>query len=258
MPDRQVTPIGVPYPDSSELALHITVGACRLQIKPGDMPDWVSGSYTDPTGAMPLSLTTDGGRVRIGQSPQVKDLREFKAEAPTFDLALGRSRPFTLSLQGGAGEAEIDLGGVPITSAQLKYGAGRCQLAFSSPNPQAMSSLVVTGGAGGVDLRGLCNAGMSELIVEGGAASIHLEFGGELVRDATARITVGVAAVDITVPGSAAVKVIREGRFGAVNVGDGFMTKEGAFWTEGALAGRSPVLTVRANVSLGSLNLHAA
>jgi hypothetical protein len=33
------------------------------------------------------------------------------------------------------------------------------------------------------------------------------------------------------------------------------MKKEGAFWTEAALAGKRPVLTIRTSVALGSLRL---
>jgi hypothetical protein len=42
---------------------------------------------------------------------------------------------------------------------------------------------------------------------------------------------------------------------GGVNVGDGFTKKEGAFWTEAAVRGQTPVLTIEANISLGGLTI---
>jgi hypothetical protein len=33
------------------------------------------------------------------------------------------------------------------------------------------------------------------------------------------------------------------------------MKKEGAFWTEAAMAGKTPVLTIHANVAIGALSL---
>ena len=38
-------------------------------------------------------------------------------------------------------------------------------------------------------------------------------------------------------------------------LGDGFMKKGGAFLTNAAVAGKTPALTIQANISLGSLAL---
>jgi hypothetical protein len=42
-----------------------------------------------------------------------------------------------------------------------------------------------------------------------------------------------------------------------VDVGDGFTKREGAFWTEAWSAGDKPLLTIRAGVRLGALQLRA-
>jgi hypothetical protein len=49
--------------------------------------------------------------------------------------------------------------------------------------------------------------------------------------------------------------VIAETTLGSVDVGDGFAKKEGAFVTEAAHSGDGPLLTIRAGVRLGSLQL---
>jgi hypothetical protein len=45
---------------------------------------------------------------------------------------------------------------------------------------------------------------------------------------------------------------------GSLNVGNGFTKKAGAFWTEAAIKGQTPVLAIDASVSLGSLIIRAA
>ena len=71
------------------------------------------------------------------------------------------------------------------------------------------------------------------------------------------RGNVRLSGVDIEVPASTAAKIVAETTLGSVDVGDGFTKREGAFLTESALAGRTPLLTIRAGVRLGSLKLRA-
>ena len=42
---------------------------------------------------------------------------------------------------------------------------------------------------------------------------------------------------------------------GGLNIGDGFTKKDGAFWTEAAIKGQTPLLTIDANISLGGLTI---
>jgi hypothetical protein len=66
-----------------------------------------------------------------------------------------------------------------------------------------------------------------------------------------------MSGVEISVPATTAAKIKAEIVMGGVNVGDGFTKKEGAFWTEAAVRGQTPVLTIEANISLGGLTIKA-
>jgi hypothetical protein len=68
-------------------------------------------------------------------------------------------------------------------------------------------------------------------------------------------IETGLSGVEISVPGSTATRVTAEVTLGSVEVGDGFAKREGVFLTEAALVGNGPVLSIRAGVRLGSLQL---
>jgi hypothetical protein len=258
MAEIRTTEIRIPYPDAAELHLKLAVGACRLRVRPSESDVWVSGNYQGPADALPLKIDQSGGVVTISQQKEVWGLSGLLSrDVPTFDLALGKARPFALTLETGASEGIFDLGNVPISRIAAKHGAGKLEMDFSAPNPQALDTLELASGAGAMTIRNLGNANFADLKIEGGAATYKFDFGGKFRRDASARITTGVSSIEITVPGSTAAKIVTETVMGSLDLGDGFMKKDGAFWTEAALAGATPVLSIRASVTLGSMKLRA-
>ncbi len=257
MTETEVTEINVAYPEATDLHLRLSLGACRLQISPGEGEEWVKGTYTAPTGALPVKIAQEGGTVRISQEVRMAGLTGVFGSPPAFELALGVGRPYELTLELGAAESKADLGGIPIRRLTIKQGAGKFAFDFSAPNPEAMSLLELHAGAVGLEMANLANANFAEMKVDGGAAAYKFDFGGSLGRDAHARVTAGVSSVEIHVPTSTAARISSESVLASMNVGDGFTKKEGAFWTPAALAGDAPVLTIRANVSVGSLALYA-
>jgi hypothetical protein len=255
MQETKVTEINLPYADTASAQLKLTVGACRLKVRPGAGDLWVDGTYDDPSGNIPAEVRLEGEMARITQQPDWPSAFGWFGHVPTFDLMLGKLNPYILTIETGASEAICDLGGLPLRELDIKQGAGKLEVDFSAPNPQAMERLALRGGAGEIDLKNLANANFREMIVEGGAASYVFNFGGELRQDAQLRISTGVSAVEITLPAGLASKVYPDSVLGSLDMGDGFMKKEGAYWTEAALAGRAPVLTIRTTVALGALHL---
>jgi hypothetical protein len=250
--------ISVVYPEATDLHLRIRVGACRLKIVPGDGGAWVTGAYHYPKGALPLKIKQSGGRVTITQDYDVAGLGGLFRYTPRFELALGKVRPYALTLEAGASDSTVDLGGVSLTDLVIKQGAGRAEFDFSAPNPQGMISLLVNSGAVGLQMKNLANANFAEMTFDGGAAVYKFDFGGMLRRDAQASISTSMAPVDITIPSATAAKVIENTIAAALDLGDGFTKKGGAFLTEAALTGKTPMLTIHANVSLGKLSLRSA
>lgn len=256
MTDTNVNEIDVRYPTADDLHLRLSAGACRFNIRPGAGEAWVSGTYRDPSGRRSPRIEQDGGTIRIVESDNPLDgMTSFLTGIPQYNLAIGKERPFALTVETGASDFIADLGGLPITRLEIKQGAGRFEVDFSAPNPEPMSTLNMGSGAGGMFLKNLANANFAEMRIEGGAASYRFDFAGDLRRDGQVRITTAVSAVEIVVPTTTAVKVNSEAMLGAFHVGDGFMKKEGAFWNQAALEGKTPVLTIRTNVALGALNL---
>lgn len=257
------TPITVPYPDARDLEIRISEGACLLDITPGDGEAWVTGTYTDPSGRRSLNIETSGGTVRIGEDLSGSHFWKWlrgghrPETIPHLNLALGKARPFKLSIEIGASENHLDLGGLPISRLSFKHGAGKAVVDFSAPNPQVMTLLDVDAGAGSTELSHLANARFAELTVEGGMAEFILDFSGTLQQDAHVHITSGMASVAVTVPASTAARILPETSLGKVEGGEDFTMRDGALCTPAAADGRTPVLTIEAKVSLGTLTLRS-
>jgi hypothetical protein len=126
-----------------------------------------------------------------------------------------------------------------------------------TPNPQTMTLLEIGAGAGALEMRNLAHANFTAMRVEGGAAAHRFDFSDTLRQNAGVRIATGVSSVELIVPAATAAKITSESLFGNIDIGDGFMKKEGAFWNEAALAGKTPLLTIQANVALGSLKMRS-
>ncbi|HEY7035472.1 MAG TPA: hypothetical protein VH482_29295 [Thermomicrobiales bacterium] len=251
--DDGITIVQIPFPGGGEAQLRISVGPAKLKMAPGDGSDWVSGTYRDPSHRVPCRVTTDGSRARISQESRWRGVMH---QTPVFDLQLGKGQPYRLTIESGAtDDSTCDLGGLPITSLDVRHGAGEFDLDFSAPNPGAMDRLHLVAGATELEATNLANANAAEIAVEGGAASFTLDFGGVLQRDARVKINAGVASVEVRVPAATAAKITPHAVLGSVDAGDGFTTREGGYWTAGAVAGGSPVLTIDASVALGSLKL---
>lgn len=253
------TPIKVAYPTTEDLHLRIALAACHFKAKPGEGEAWITGTCYDPTGKRPPTIVEEGETVRISEGgPSFEHLPAVLGGVPRYELKLGKKgRPFALTVETGASEFEMDLGGVPVSSVTVRQGAGKFELDFSAPNPHPMRHLEVSSGAAGIELENLANANFSEMRLSGGAAGYELDFGGTLLRDAEAKIEAGLSGVEIKIPATTAAKIVAETTLGSVDVEDGFTKREGAFWTEAGMTGKKPLLTIRAGVRLGSLQLEA-
>src|SRR5512135_136869 len=255
MPTETTTNISLPFPEATDRNLRIALGACKLKVAPGAAEPWVVGTYVDPSNSLPPLVQQEGGEARIMQNYQAFNPIGLFTSTPQIDLLLGKAQPYMLGIELGASENTLDLGGLPLTRLSIKQGAGKVSVDFSAANPQPMSLLRLEAGATALEMRNLANANFTDMILEGGAAGYKFDFGGVLQRDAHVRLTTGMSGVEITVPATTAAKIKAEIVMGGLNVGDGFTKKEGAFWTEAAVRGQTPVVTIEANISLGGLTI---
>src|ERR687893_2276265 len=218
-----VTPIQVAYPSVGDPHLRIALGACRFTARPGEGEEWVAGTYTDPTDRRPLRIVEEEARVTITEAePSFERIPAVFGGVPRYEVELSKMRPFSLTIETGASDFDLDLGGIPLSRLTVRQGAGKFELDFSVPNPKPMELLEVSSGAAGIELANLANANFSEMRLSGGAAGYELEFGGTLLRDAQVSIETGLSGVELSVPAATAARVFAETTLGRVEVGDSF------------------------------------
>jgi hypothetical protein len=249
--------IDIPFPSDTYLKLRITAAPARLTLAPGDHESWVQGTYNDPGGSTQSRVTIEGGTARIGHERNLMNLRQG---LPAFDLALGKAKPYRLTLETGASDRNTcDLGGLPLREVDCKLGAGRFQLDFSTPNPEEMEKLSIAAGASELAVLHMANAGAREATINGGAASMTFDFSGTLQRNFLARINSGMAEVKIRVPKETPARIRCDATLGSLDLSDGFMTREGQYWNEAALArdenAETPLLSLEVMTALGSIKI---
>jgi hypothetical protein len=249
------TPIRAPFVDEGPLVLRLELGACRLRVAPGGSEPWVEGTYSDPTDDLPPRLDVDRGRVTLRQDRSFGGTVGLLRGTPTCELRLGTARPFRLELDTGASEVDLDLSGVPLDGLQVRAGAGKVILRVFRPNPVEMEEVSVRMGAGAIEASGLGNLAAARLRAETGAAGVALDLRGELRRHLDARVSAGMSGVRLTVPDDRPVRITSETTLGSTDLGDGFLTRDGA--THTAVDG-APIIDLHATVALGGLQLRTA
>ena len=136
------TPIDVAYPHAVDLYLRIVLGACRFKARPGEGGAWVAGTYHDPTDSRPVRILEEGRNVTITEAePFFEGIPSAFGGVPRYELEFGKERPFVLTIETGASDFDLDLGGVPLSRLVVRQGAGKLELDFSVPNPHSMELL---------------------------------------------------------------------------------------------------------------------
>jgi hypothetical protein len=148
-----------------------------------------------------LRLGTEGSRQGRG--------RMNVREGGSATISLSREVPIDLQLQFGAGEAEIELGGMALRRLALSTGASETRVRFSSPNRIEADEIRIEAGAASLAVSDLANTRAGRFQFQGGVGSTTLDFGGEWTRSASASVQIGIGSVVLRVPRGVGVKVSR-------------------------------------------------
>jgi len=165
-----------------------------------------------------------------------------------WDLKLGDT-PLDLTVEAGAYEGNLELGGLALKSLTVKDGASHVDLSFAEPNRTEMSVLRYETGASDVKLTGLANANFSTLTFSGGAGNFTLDFSGALQREAVVTVESGLGNLSLIIPEEVDAVVTVEGA--AVNINHGSSwAQNGQKYTQ---SGSGPTLTIVVKMAAGNL-----
>ncbi|MDX2127956.1 MAG: hypothetical protein SFU91_02835 [Chloroherpetonaceae bacterium] len=153
-------------------------------------------------------------------SEEIQDLR----------LSLNDALPINLDMTLGGASADLNLSGLKLKKLALKSGACKTKIYFQKPNSETLESFRVASGASKIVMSGLGNANIENFNYAGGASNAVIDFSGEIMRDLTAKISVGAGSVTVYIPKNSNIIVrYEENFFSSVTLPDDFEPQDNFF-----------------------------
>jgi hypothetical protein len=194
-----------------DLEMDLSVG--EYIVVPTDTTDGVvaiiEGRYDADKFAYDLIFEEEARRADLYFSSESlrKRLSDWDSEDNHWQISLVPGFEYLLTVDIGAAEAEIDLGGLSISELDLDIGAADARIEFTTPNKSTLRFFRVDAGACDLDMRQLGNARFEHLEFDGGVGDFYLDFSGEFDYEASVDINVGLGSIDIILPDDIGVRI---------------------------------------------------
>jgi hypothetical protein len=175
-------------PDSAaagRIVLDVTL--CQFEVVPGEAGDpiRVEGRYDAGSYELVESLLPEGDegweyRLQFGRKVSwIRSLLGEDASMNEIRLVVPRGVPLALEGQIGIGESDLELGGLWLTSTELRLRIGDHSIGFDSPTPEPMESFRIVGSMGETKVRKLGNASPGEVYASNRVGALSLDLEGE-------------------------------------------------------------------------------
>jgi hypothetical protein len=169
----------------------------------------------------------------------------------TFEFA--RGVPLSLSLNTGAVQGTLDLGGLSLARLVVNTGASETRVRFSTLNPVPMERLELNMGAATVVISQLANANASSMVIKAAAGSVELDFGGEWTQDIVGDLELAVGALTVRVPPNVGVRIEATRVLASLEAAG--LRRDGNNYTSENWEDAEHKLVLRARTTLGKLTL---
>jgi hypothetical protein len=200
----------IPCDTAKKINLNVSFGVGELTINPSDMKDACKIDLYRDLDYVKETFDFD----RTGQteyvtleSKQRNNRHNFDSERNKWDMTLSTQYEMEASFDIGACDAEIELGGVPLTELSINAGAVSGVLSFDKPNPKRMKEIRIDAGASSLKLLDLGNANFDYLDFDGGAGSFDIDLRGTYKGESEVVIDVGVGSADIFLPSDIPIRI---------------------------------------------------
>ncbi|HEX2093023.1 MAG TPA: toast rack family protein [Longimicrobiaceae bacterium] len=240
------------------LDVEVEYGAGRLTVAPADRPLLYQfrlrydesqvtplAEYDRQTGALRLGVESRDGKrgIRAGRV----------REESRADVHLTRDVPLDLNLKFGAGEADIDLGGLSLRRLHLATGATETRVAFRTPNRVPAEDVRLEAGAASFEVVGLGNARAQRFEFQGGVGETVLDFSGAWDRNASASVKMGIGSLTLRFPRDLGVRIVKDSFLTSFD-GSGMVRRGGAYYSRNWASARNR-LTIQVSAALGSIDI---
>jgi hypothetical protein len=242
--------------DRAPLDVQIRYGAGELRLEAVESPMLyhMEMRYDERHFSPVTSYDPARRTLRLGtESREERRGRMNVRDGGNLTVGLTREVPLNLDLQFGAGEADIDLGGISLRRVSLSTGASETKVRFSSRNPIAADQIRIEAGAASLEVTGLANTRAERFNFQGGVGSTTLDFSGEWTRSATASVQLGVGSVVLRVPRGVGLRVTRSSFLTSFET-DG-LTRQGNTFLSGDWETATHRLDLNVNAAFGSVRI---
>lgn len=201
--------------------------------------------YEGPASTVRLGVESAGrAGLRVVSRKQLRQKAVVEL-SPRTDLAL--------DLNLGAGEADLDLGGLRISRVRLETGASRATVRFSAPNPTRCESAVFAAGAADLAIYRLGNSRCERVKVEGGVGKLTLDFGGAWTTTQKAELTLSMGELRLRLPKRTPVRITMDKFLSSFNP-EGLVRRGGA-WVTRDFDPADPHLDIALTCSVGAVRV---
>jgi hypothetical protein len=193
------------------------------------------------------------GTLRLGM--EGRDTRGVRnpREGGHANVALSPSVAIDLDLDFGAGEADVNLGGLSLRDVQISTGASETRVSWDSPNRVEAAEVRFEAGAASLEVTGLGNARTRRVRLDGGVGSAVLDFSGAWARDADVEVGMGLGSVTLRIPRALGVRVTKSSFLASFDAPG--MVKRGDAWYSRNYDEADRKLDVRIDAALGSVEI---
>jgi hypothetical protein len=189
--------------DTGAITAHVDYAAGKLELRPASGATLYHANVrydaqqTEPVAKFDSAsrVLTLGVHLRGMHLSNVDD----RHDAGSMRAELSGAVPMDLSLELGAVEADLQLGGLRLTDFSLRSGAADVTARFDEPNRERLRTMTLQVGAAQVKLLDVANSGVSRINAEVGAGSLTIDLGGTLSRDVEITVALAVGGLTLNV-----------------------------------------------------------
>lgn len=242
--------------DERRLAVQVEYGAGELRVEParGDLLYRMELRYDDEQVRPVTAYDRAAGRLKLGVESRDRNgngRRGHRGDHAT--VALSPRVPLALDLKFGAGEANVELGGLALERVEIATGASESHVSFGAPNLASAGLVRVEAGAAEVHVTGIGNARARRFEFQGGLGDATLDFGGAWDHSGTASVQMGMGSVTLRLPRSLGVRVTKSSFLTSFDHGG--MVKRGDAWFSRNYDQARYKLDIALDAALGSIDI---
>lgn len=241
---------------SGEEALRVDIayGAGRLALRPAADGVLYRANLRYDADLFSPRIDYDSGELEIDfEGTDRGGVSGRNMRAGNLDVALPTGVPVDLELKFGAAEAQLDLGGIPLSRARISTGASKTVLTVSQPNTRTCEVFEIEVGAAQFEATGLGNLRAEQFRLSGGVGEVTLDFTGAWETDMTADIEMGLGSLTLRLPRGLGVRVRKEGILAGFD-SEG-LTKRGDVYFSENWDQADRRLTVNLDAALGAIRV---